>query len=361
MRSPFAALVFCALAMYPSAALAHPAPFTYLDVRLLPGAVEVTLVAHMFDLAHDLELESQERLLDAEFLRGRQEAIARLVAGRVLLGGSVETLKSGRWSNVVALAERQSVQLQGQFDVDPAGGSIEIRARLFPYDPAHQTFVNFYESDALTLQAILDFWRTDIEYFPGSRQGVFAVLRRFVPQGFRHIAAGLDHWLFLVGLLLVGGSRRRYALILAALVVGHAAAGTMTAFNLLRPLPRIIEPAVALSIIYVGADNLMVRGGRDMRVWIALAFGVVHGFWFAGALGQMDLPRPALLWSLFSFDLGAEAAHAVLISLMAAFVLVARRRGAAIADRLAIGGSLAVIAGGIYLFVTRVFFPAGMM
>ena len=56
----------------------------------------------------------------------------------------------------------------------------------------------------------------------------------------------------------------------------------------------MIEPAIALSIIYVGVDNLMVRKGRDLRPWIALAFGLIHGFGFANVLRDMDLPSRAL-------------------------------------------------------------------
>jgi ubiquinone/menaquinone biosynthesis C-methylase UbiE len=63
----------------------------------------------------------------------------------------------------------------------------------------------------------------------------------------------------------------------------------------------VVEPAIALSIIYVGADNLMVHGGRDVRAWIAFAFGLIHGFGFANVLRDMDLPSRALGWSLFSF------------------------------------------------------------
>jgi len=50
----------------------------------------------------------------------------------------------------------------------------------------------------------------------------------------------------------------------------------------------IIEPAIALSIVYVGADNLLAQGGRDVRAWIALAFGFIHGFGFANVLREMD-------------------------------------------------------------------------
>ena len=60
---------------------------------------------------------------------------------------------------------------------------------------------------------------------------------------------------------------------------------------------------MALSVVYVGVDNLLIRGGRDVRRWIALAFGFVHGFGLAIMLGEMDQPN-RIGWSLYPFNAG---------------------------------------------------------
>jgi hypothetical protein len=75
---------------------------------------------------------------------------------------------------------------------------VKITGSLFPYDANHKTFVNVYEGDALT-QAILDRSKTTFEYFAGTRQGTFAVVRKFLPSGIHHILIGPDHLLFLIG------------------------------------------------------------------------------------------------------------------------------------------------------------------
>jgi hypothetical protein len=72
-----------------------------------------------------------------------------------------------------------------------------------------QAFPNFYADGAFTSQAILDHNHPQLEYFAGSRQGVFVVVHRFVPAGIHHILIGPDHLLFLVGLLPLGGLVRR--------------------------------------------------------------------------------------------------------------------------------------------------------
>src|SRR5205814_4632741 len=166
---------------------------------------------------------------------------------------------------------------------------IAVTAHMFPYDPNHQTFLNVYDGGALT-QAILDRGRPQFEYFSGTRQGALAVIRKFVPAGIQHILIGPDHLLFLIGLLLLGGTIRQLAYVVTAFTVAHSLTLSLAALNLVSPPARIIEPAIALSIIYVGADNLLVREGRDVRAWIAFGFGFIHGFGFANVLREMDLP-----------------------------------------------------------------------
>src|SRR5207245_3765966 len=89
---------------------------------------------------------------------------------------------------------------------------------------------------------------------------------------------------------------------------------------------RLLEPAIALSIGYVGADNLLVREGRDVRAWIAFAFGFIHGFGFASVLREMDLPARALGWSLFSFNVGVEIGQLLVVVLVASALGALRAR-----------------------------------
>jgi hydrogenase/urease accessory protein HupE len=233
-----------------------------------------------------------------------------------------------------------------------------VTASMFPYDANHQTFVNIYEGEALT-QAILDRGKAKFDYFAGTRQGVLAVVGRFLPEGIHHILIGPDHLLFLVGLLLLGGSIRELALVVTAFTVAHSITLSLAALNVVTPPARIIEPAIALSIVYVGADNLLVHGGRDMRAWIAFAFGLIHGFGFANVLREMDLPSRALGWSLFSFNLGVEVGQLLVVAVVASAFAALRARSAAAGRRLVVAGSIVVVAAGTFWFVQRVFFPEG--
>jgi hydrogenase/urease accessory protein HupE len=231
---------------------------------------------------------------------------------------------------------------------------------MFPYDPQHQTFINVYEGEDLTSQAILDASRSQFEYFAGTRQGTFAVIQRFVPSGVHHILIGPDHLLFLVGLLLLGGSIKQLIAVVTAFTIAHSITLSLAALNIVTPPAHVVEPAIALSIVYIGADNLMVHGGRDVRAWIAFAFGLIHGFGFANVLREMDLPSRALGWSLFSFNLGVEIGQVFVVVAVASALSALRARSETAGRRLAIAGSIVVIAAGTYWFIQRVFFPGGM-
>jgi hydrogenase/urease accessory protein HupE len=341
-------------------AAAHPAPFSFVDVRIDAPSLDVTVVAHIYDVAHDLGIEPMERLLNAAELQARAEAISALLRERLQLAADGEPVTGGTWSSPEPLPERQAVRLHARYAVARAPGAVTVTAALFPYDPQHQTFINFYERGALTSQAILDGGRTQIEYFAGTRQGTLAVVGKFVRAGIHHILIGPDHLLFLVGLLLLGGSLAQLAFVVSAFTIAHSITLSLAALNIFSPPARIVEPAIALSIVYVGADNLMVRGGRDMRGWIAFAFGFIHGFGFANVLREMDLPARALGWSLFSFNLGVEIGQLFVVVAVASALTALRSRSEAAGRRLVFAGSIFVIAAGAFWFIQRVFFPGGM-
>ena len=145
------------------------------------------------------------------------------------------------------------------------------------------------------------------------------------PAGIHHILIGPDHLLFLVGLLLLGGTIRQLALVVTSFTVAHSITLSLAALSIVSPPTRVIEPAIALSIVYVGADNLLVREGRDVRAWIAFAFGFIHGFGFASVLREMDLPTRALGWSLFAFNVGVEIGQLLIVAPLFPLILWLRR------------------------------------
>jgi hypothetical protein len=359
-RAMLRALLLTALVLRASGAAAHPAPFSYVDLHLNASGVTGTLVVHDFDAAHDLGLPSPDALLAPPVAATYREALTRLLTPRLTLTFDGRDV-SLDWGALEVVADRQSLRLA--FSI--AGlrpGRLSVNALIFPYDPVHQTFVNIYEDGSLKQQSILDADHRTLDYYSGSTQGVLAVVTTFVVSGVEHIMIGPDHILFLVGLLLLGGTLGRLAIIVTSFTIGHSITLSLAALDILSPSPRFVEPLIALTIIVVGADNLLVLRGTqasgqasDIRAWLAAGFGLIHGFGFASVLKEFGLPRAALGWSLFSFNLGVEIGQLIIVMVVAGSLIALRYRRPQWSQRVAFAGSIAVILAGVYWFVQRVF------
>lgn len=346
-----AGLVVCLAA---GAASAHPAPFSFADLVIRDDGVHGTLALHVVDVAHELMIEPVDRLLEPSAIAAVRARVVALLEPRLRV--RVNGAAPIEWLGMEPAPDRHAVLLRFRIPAS-APGALSIHTHLFPYDPVHQTFVNIYEGTELRQQLIFNAASDEYVYYTGTTQGAFAVMRTFIPAGIHHIMIGPDHVLFLIGLLLLGGSWLALVKIVTAFTLGHSLTLSLAALGLVMPSPRLIEPAIALSIIFVGADNLVRGAGRDVRAWVALAFGLVHGFGFANVLREFGLPAQALGWSLFSFNLGVEIGQLAIVLLVASALEVIRRRDQTLGRRVAWAGSIVVIVAGAYWFVERVFFP----
>jgi hypothetical protein len=171
---------------------------------------------------------------------------------------------------------------------------------------------------------------------------------------------GPEHVLFLAGLLLVGGTLRQRVALVMAFTLGHTVTLALATSNILAPSSHLVDPAVALTLVYVGVDNLLVRGGPDMRGWIALAFGSIHGFGFASTMRTMDLPGRTLFWSLAAASVGLVIGQSVVVIAAGAAFQAIRSRSPWADRQFALAGSVVVMAAGTFLFIQRVFFSGGI-
>lgn len=350
-----------ALLLLATPAGAHQAPFTYLDVRVQGDQLELSLVAHAFDIAHDVGLEKPEQLFDEGTLRQRGPQFASLLPSRVRFVVDGVARPSDDWVLAESLPDRQSVRFSTRVPLSNEPGVVQLEAWLFPYDTAHQTFVNFQEDDVVTSQTILDAFSRQTRYFAGTRPGVWAAARATAARGLEHVALGPEHAVMLLGLLLLPVTRRQWTGIVVAFAVGHVVTLWLATYWRLTPPPRLVDPAVALAIVYVGTDNMMSSGGRDIRVWLSLALGAIHGFGLAPELRSMGLSRPGLAWSVVSLHLGLVFGQVALAAAVTAIVATARNRLHRHPAWLTLAGSVGVILVGAVWFVQRVFFPGATL
>lgn len=142
----------------------------------------------------------------------------------------------------------------------------------------------------------------------------------FFRLGVYHIATGWDHLAFLLGLILLSPVRRRLIRVVTAFTLAHSLTLALASLGWVTPPSNIVEPAIALTVAYVGMLNVM-RKGKQHGVVLAFGFGLVHGFGFAGALQASLAAGHAhagkLVVSLASFNLGIEVFQILLILLVA--------------------------------------------
>lgn len=139
---------------------------------------------------------------------------------------------------------------------------------------------------------------------------------RYVVFGFTHILPkGVDHVLFVLGLYFGARSLRSLLWLVTGFTVAHSMTLGLASVGLVRVSPDIVEPLIALSIAWIGVENLMprLRDGRH-RLALVFAFGLLHGMGFAGALSTLQAPQGNFLLALLGFNLGIELGQLVVIA-----------------------------------------------
>ena len=145
--------------------------------------------------------------------------------------------------------------------------------------------------------------------------------RQYLEFGFGHIVPqGLDHILFVLGLVLLGTRTRPLVWQVSAFTVAHAATLSLAVFEIVALPARVVEPLIALSIVYVAVENVLTDRLTRWRPAAVFGFGLLHGLGFAGVLGQLDLPEQERLLGLLSFNVGIELGQLLVIGLALASI-----------------------------------------
>ncbi len=139
-------------------------------------------------------------------------------------------------------------------------------------------------------------------------RGMGEIASAYTALGFQHIMGGIDHLLFVIGLLFLVGFRRQLFWTVSAFTLAHSLTLASAALGWLTLRSAPVEACIALSIMLV-ASEAMHRKNTLARQWpalVAFLFGLVHGLGFAGALKDIGLPENHLLVALLTFNLGVE-------------------------------------------------------
>ena len=206
----------------------------------------------------------------------------------------------------------------------------------------------------LLLPQLVDAHAIDMTGFSRSEVGLI-----YLKLGFEHIVPlGLDHILFVLSLFFLSSDLKTVIWQATAFTVAHSITLGLAMYNVISPPAYIVEPVIALSIMFVAIENIISDKLRPSRIIIVFAFGLVHGLGFAGALSGLGLPENQFVTALLTFNLGVELGQITVI--LFAWFLIAKwfRKKTWYRTRLVIPISAIIALIALYWTIERTFFTS---
>jgi hypothetical protein len=179
----------------------------------------------------------------------------------------------------------------------------------------------------------------------------------YLKLGYTHILPeGFDHILFVVGLCLLSNKIKVILWQATAFTVAHSITLAMSMKSIIVAPSAVVEPIIALSILFVAIENLLLSELKPWRILLVFMFGLIHGMGFASSLNEIGLPRNKFLVSILSFNVGVELGQISII--LAVFLLIVRPFGKIPNYRKKVVYPLSIVIALIafYWTVQRVFF-----
>jgi hypothetical protein len=177
----------------------------------------------------------------------------------------------------------------------------------------------------------------------------------YIPVGFEHIVPmGLDHILFVIGLFLLSTHWKPLLWQVSAFTLAHTITLALGMLDILRVPGSIVEPLIALSIVYVAVENITFKTMQWWRPILIFSFGLLHGLGFASVLTEFGLTQQSFVAGLLGFNLGVEFGQ---LSVIAACFLVVGlwiRNQKIYRKWIVIPGSTIIAATGAFWFFQRI-------
>ena len=181
----------------------------------------------------------------------------------------------------------------------------------------------------------------------------------YLKLGYEHIIPlGLDHILFVLSLFFLNPNLKTVIWQATAFTMAHSITLGLAMYGLISPPTYIVEPVIALSIMFVAIENIISDKLKPSRILIVFAFGLIHGMGFASVLTGLGLPQNQFLTSLLTFNLGVELGQVTVI--LMAWFLIAKwfHQKPWYRQRIVIPISSVIAVIALYWTIERTFFPA---
>lgn len=338
------------------------------------GRVELTVRCQSRSLIEALSLDDNDdgRLDQAEVELGRAALTKYVPAHYQLFAGAVEHIEgavplSAALRDVKLIAPEQSALDQQWVELTfdcASGGALDaltVRSFLFrDQNPFHRDEAQLVWDGEAPARRLFSTDSGDLWVFRPASARRGGVLADYTREGILHILTGYDHLAFLCALILAARRLRSVIGVITAFTVAHSITLALASLELVHVPSMLVEMAIALSIAYVAALNLLSKEPSS-RWGEAFVFGLVHGLGFAGAIGDALAFEPLKLTALFGFNLGVECGQlSLVLPLSLALAWLPGSRASPKEERAWLapswarrGGSTIVCALGLYWFLQR--------
>jgi len=338
---PSAAIAFSGTLFSASCVEAHSQSYGFLRATVQDNHVsgQVELAVRDLDLAYALDADGNGNVTWGE-LRKRESELASLVLRKILIGPADAPCDLA--PGAIAIDSRGG-ENYAIFPFTGActllGGQVRVGYDLmFGLDAQHRGLVDLGRGSVGRSTVMTP--ETRVAVLDLESDSRLEVLRSFISHGVHHIWAGFDHMLFLATLLLsavvmrsgnkwqavetFGGAAWATTRVVTAFTLAHSITLSAAAFSIVELPSRFVESIIAVSVAVAAINNIVPVVSR--RLWVAaFAFGLVHGFGFAGALTDFGLPSTRKLVTLFAFNVGVELGQlAVVAGLLPVLFLIRR-------------------------------------
>ena len=343
------------------AAFAHQVNLSTARVELRPDrtvAVEVALKGSDADrLAGTQVFDAQKDLADPAKVAASAAPIAAYVSAHTSVTGTDGTACTPGAAAVVP--DGDGVIVRNTFSCRTVLGDLVYHSTVLTATDRTARQVVLIGAGENAPQALLDDAHTTLT-ISAPAPSVWSTMQRYLVTGIEHIFLGYDHVAFLVAIVL--WARRLWPVIkiVTAFTIAHSITLSLAALQIVVIPSAIVEPAIAASIMFVAVENFFSRN-VDGRWRVTFAFGLIHGFGFAGALQEFGLPANAVVPALAAFNIGVEIGQVAIVSIVVPALIALDRLFAA--DRTkpvraaslvyALSALITVLGG--YWLVTRVF------
>lgn len=357
------ALWVCIVSCFVGLSHAHDVGLSIATVHLKTNGLQ-TVIA--------LAVRETEQIISLDTNRDGQVTTNEFLFGRENLAAAIAEKCEVRFDDLMTKPDSVRCQLEEGDRVDvilhyaaPRFRELQMKfAVIQQLAPGHRMFYSLInpagesvatrlldaKTDSVSIQI-----GTDTE--PASTEPTPHTFIDFLKLGVEHIGTGYDHLLFLFALLIVTRTFKSALLVITAFTLAHSITLAVATFNVFTLPANFVEPLIAASIIYVGAENLLRHGDPKGRWMLTFAFGLVHGFGFASVLRDLGVGSndTSVAMPLFSFNLGVELGQIAVAAIVLPMIWKLRNKPVFV-QRWIPACSIAVALAGGYWFIQRVWF-----